>query len=368
VLHLDDLAELSYVEELRIGSIDDPVAGFSQIRSVQTSDKGEVFVLDGQAREVRVFNEMGERVRAFGREGQGPGEFTRPVGMGLIGDTVWVTDIQNRRISWFSSEGNVLFSMPIQGVPFDVGIQGVSLTLTPGKPRPDGLIESDRNLVMRLNREYRPYRFPILLFDRSGEVVDTLRWEMADENVAVFQVGGQRGYAPSLMPTRPVRGDFPVGRVIVDWSVPEGGGEGTVEIVRHGLGSDTVYHERLGFTPILVSDHVLDSLITPLVASAAIFNVSEAELEGALRDAVEIPEYRAPIRSVYAGSDGTLWMQLNTSSLEISDWVVITRDGEILGRVGLPPKMRINLSAFPTFWAVETDEFDVPWLVRLRVQ
>ena len=47
--HVDDLRKLAYVEEIRIGSADNPDSGFSRIRTVRVSDKGDVYVLDATA-------------------------------------------------------------------------------------------------------------------------------------------------------------------------------------------------------------------------------------------------------------------------------------------------------------------------------
>ncbi len=75
-LHVDNLPDLASVEAVRIGSADDPVTGLSRIRRVRLSDKGDVYVLEASAREVRVVSSEGERLRVIGGRGQGPGEST----------------------------------------------------------------------------------------------------------------------------------------------------------------------------------------------------------------------------------------------------------------------------------------------------
>jgi hypothetical protein len=70
-----DLTELPYAEDVRIGSTTDPDSGFSRIRRVRVADTGEVYVLDGSAKEVRVFGPDGRRLRVIGGPGEGPGEF-----------------------------------------------------------------------------------------------------------------------------------------------------------------------------------------------------------------------------------------------------------------------------------------------------
>ena len=367
-LHVDNLRKLSYVEEIRIGSADDPVIGFSRIRRVRVSDKGDVYVLEGSAPEVRVFSSEGERLRVVGGRGQGPGEFSSPLDMGLLGDTLWVFDQGARRLTWFGPNGDVLFTMSAQGVPFESGVRGVSITLTPSRPRADGLIESDRWFFQSLDREIRPYRYPVVLFDRQGAVVDTVRWETADSTAVTYRVAGRAGYAPVLGPVNPVNAEMVDGRAVLDWSVPEGTTDGLMDIRRVRHEGDSVYHLTLRYEATPVPGHVLDSLIAPRLSIATAMGVTERQMESALRDAIQLPEFRPPIRVVHAGSDGTLWLQLNTATTDVAEWVVIGADGSPRGRLSLPARMQIHHSALPTVWSVELDDLDVPWLVRLRVE
>ena len=367
-LHVDHLAELAYVEEIRIGSVNDPDIGFSRIRHVRVSEKGEVYLLDSSAKEVRVFSAEGERLRVIGGPGEGPGEFSFPVDMGLLGDTLWVSDGRTQRLTWFGPDGDVLFTTPGHGVPFEAGVRGVRVTLTPSHPRPDGLIGSDLSLFVSPNREIRPYRYPVVLFDRKGAVVDTVRWDTADVVAApTYRGGGGQRYAPYLRPLRPVEAELADGRIVLDWMVPAGSSEGLMDILKVGPAEDSVYHRTLRYDAIPVPGHILDSLMAPRLENAAAMGESERKLESALREAIQLPEFRPPVRVVHAGNDGTFWLQLNTPTTAVADWILIGDDGSALGRLSLPLGTQIHHSALPTVWAVALDTLDVPWLIRLRV-
>ncbi len=62
------------VEELRIGSVEDTLTGFSRVAGVLPAPDGRVYVADAQDQRIRVFDADGGYVGAFGRRGQGPGE------------------------------------------------------------------------------------------------------------------------------------------------------------------------------------------------------------------------------------------------------------------------------------------------------
>ena len=57
------LPPVAYREELRIGSVDDPAEGFSRIGGVQVGLGGDLYVLETEAREVRVYDASGARIR-----------------------------------------------------------------------------------------------------------------------------------------------------------------------------------------------------------------------------------------------------------------------------------------------------------------
>ena len=61
--------------DLDVGELNGPNA-FARVRDVAIRRAGGLWVLDGQARRVRGFDDAGNEVLAFGGHGQGPGEFT----------------------------------------------------------------------------------------------------------------------------------------------------------------------------------------------------------------------------------------------------------------------------------------------------
>jgi hypothetical protein len=70
---------------------------------------GELYLLEERNHRVEAFGPDGEFLRAFGREGQGPGEFRLPMTLALTAaDEVAVWDFQNRGYAIFSRAGEYL--------------------------------------------------------------------------------------------------------------------------------------------------------------------------------------------------------------------------------------------------------------------
>ena len=71
--------------------------------------EGRVYVADETASTVWVFEATGELSRRIGREGEGPGEFTRPSGVFVTGRSLWVMESGIApRLTQFDAEDRVL--------------------------------------------------------------------------------------------------------------------------------------------------------------------------------------------------------------------------------------------------------------------
>ena len=95
--------EAILVPEITIGQVDGPEDYlFGIIRSIAVADNGAVYVLDGQAQHVRVFDSLGVYVETLGRRGEGPGEFTAAEAVAALPDgRLAVRDPENQRVTVF---------------------------------------------------------------------------------------------------------------------------------------------------------------------------------------------------------------------------------------------------------------------------
>src|SRR5690606_29715399 len=167
-----------------IGAADgDAAYVFGRIGDVAFGPDGSVYVLDSGNAVIRVYDSSGRHLRAFGRQGEGPGEFRFPIRMLVADSGVRVFDGPLKRVSYFSHTGELLETRALTGTgsQFDVVLPmryGRSLGATTGlQLRPDvmHLVGQSSQLVGREGPKARSGTDQIVaLFDSTSSKIDTI--------------------------------------------------------------------------------------------------------------------------------------------------------------------------------------------------
>ena len=100
----DELIYTRTVLRIGAGDTDGPEA-FGHIADVAVSPSGDIFALDEQAQEVRIFDSNGRFVQAFGGIGDGPKEFRYANGIALLGDGALVVSSRGPQLKIFRLHG-----------------------------------------------------------------------------------------------------------------------------------------------------------------------------------------------------------------------------------------------------------------------
>lgn len=355
-------------EDLRIGALEgDESLQFGAITGIDVADDGTIFVVDQQAAEVRVFDRDGGFVRAMGGPGGGPGELgAAAAGLRLgNGDTLYVPDMANQRITRFLRDGSPAGTIPVPfrgGVPvrFDVGPDGRFLAQLrrmpiPGMEAPEGGADAgdpivaygadgaiaDTVLVLPPGRQFRMGQggMEITLFEPEP------LWEMADDGtlfsamnaayrIEVRDPGGalrrvvskdferqEVGESDRTRITRALR------RMMEEQGTPPQG----IEMVMGNL--DFADHYP-AFSGLLAGPR--GSLWVQRVRTAASFG-DEADLD------IDLQEMGSP------------------------EWEVFDGEGRFLGTVTLPDGFTPVVAEGREIHGIWEDELDVQHVMRLRV-
>ena len=371
--------DATLVPEVSIGELDGPEEYlFGSVSSITVDDKHNVYVLDGQARHVRVFDSAGTFVKTLGRDGEGPGEFNVPIGIAISNGRVLVRDPANGRVQLFGLE--TWENEEWRYRPSEVFVNTPLYTDDQGRIYVD--ISDDRHAgASAVARDY--LRF--IVMGPDGAHVDTISFPdpPADFDADQYRMSAEAESGDrwiSVGATVPFSPDW-------YWMVHPAGHFLSALSTAYRINfeqDDGVLRIERNHTPVAVTDDERER------HEQEILNRMRRYDAGWNWDGPAIPEHKPPFSGLSAGSDGRIWVRLWTEAQQVANedhdpadpesspftWVeplrydVFEADGTYLGAV-VPPE-GFSLSARPVFgrsfvWAVERGELDVQRVVRYRI-
>jgi hypothetical protein len=127
------LPKRQLVEELRL---DANTEDFPDIGNVLVNARGDIAVFVNKDQQLRFYDAKGVKLGTFGRVGSGPSEFRRANMHGWAGDTLWVYDVDLRRITFISPARQLLRSEVLNQSLNSMGGYAPGTTPPPTRPAP----------------------------------------------------------------------------------------------------------------------------------------------------------------------------------------------------------------------------------------
>jgi hypothetical protein len=153
-----------------------------------------------------------------------------------------------------------------------------------------------------------------------------------------------------------------------------------LRITRFTHAGDTVRIREFSYQPKPFPDAVLDAVVARNVGVGNLIVAGGAEpiiLERLARDSAEarvvmrrrldFPATQPPVRSVRVTDSGALWLQRENDDEAEERWTVLDAEDRPIGELFIPRTLSIHWTDGSSAWAMERDEFGVPWLVLLRI-
>ena len=103
----------------KIGSSGTNVGQMLQPGGLALDMSDNIYVSDEKLNRITYFDPEGEVIGSWGVEGTGAGEFSRPTGLLIDGDSIFVSDSMNHRIQEYSLEGRFVDQWGIEGSKSD---------------------------------------------------------------------------------------------------------------------------------------------------------------------------------------------------------------------------------------------------------
>ena len=360
--------DATLVPEVSIGELDGPEEYlFGSVRSIAVDDDHNVYILDGQARHVRVFDSAGTYVKTLGGPGEGPGEFQVPIGVAISDGRLLVRDPANGRVQLFGLETGETEEWRYQPSPYFVNIplykddQGRIYVDNSDDEQRFIVMDSDGTHLDTISPPTAPADFDDGKYRMSAQGESGDRW---------ISVGATVPFSPDWYWTVHPTGHF-LSALSTAYQINLEQDDGMLRIERN-------------HTPVAVPDDERDR--------------HEQRIVGRMRqvdagwswDGADISDHKPPFRGLRAGNDGRIWVRLWTEARQVANeehdpanpesspftWVeplrydVFEADGTYLGAV-VPPE-GFSPSAPPVFgrsfvWAVERGDLGVQRVVRYRI-
>lgn len=385
---LDAAQQLAYEEILRIGSVDDPDFGFTAINGVDLDADGNIYVFEGSDAQLRAYSPQGELLRTIGRRGEGPGEFRGAPGFGISGDTLWAVEGFGRRIHLFRLDGTSISTSPIENVT--VQLQTGLGIIMPTAMVADGsfigelrIYTGSRDMEITVGRN-DTIPTPRVRFAADGTVIDTAGWmprfPPPESDFRMITVGSNRYSVPQPPADAPLLVGLDDGHLFIERSTAASGGRERLTITRIGFAGDTVLSRDFTFSPRPFDEAALNefawrSARTPGGGVRLVNGVPQPapvaddsmDVFARVRGEMSFPAFQPPVRAHRMADDGGIWLMREEDGGDTQRWTILDAETRLVGEVTLPRDVYPIWMNAETFFAIERDDFDVPWLVRYRL-
>jgi hypothetical protein len=356
-------------EVLRIGVAEGaPEYQFGQITGVSVDADGQIYVMDSQAQEVRVYDQSGAFRSKIGRPGAGPGELSPAAAAPLfgLGDTLFLPDLVQQRVNLFLRNGTFLRSFRI---PFAEGVS-VKWATTP-----------ERELLQHLRPMPMPGAEPasgaevVLRRGSDGAIRDTVLAFPASQSVQ-FRGGA---LALKLFDAEPGWDLADDGRLFFGT-----GADYRIEIRSPDGALTRVIHKPFSRQAISEGDR---ELFRNAIRKALEQQKLPAQAVQMVLQGVAFADHYPAFLHIMGGPEGSLWVRQLPSAERMTagsgsfsledpgatdwnapDWDVFDRDGRFLGEVRLPSRFQPSRFHGNRLYGVLKDDLDVSYVVALEVR
>ncbi|MCI0434466.1 MAG: 6-bladed beta-propeller [Gemmatimonadetes bacterium] len=358
----------------RVGSENEPGQTLTRVGQVVIAEDGRFFVSQPMDQSVLAFDAAGRRHATIGRQGRGPGEFQGLGWIGLLRDTLYVADVQLRRISFFSLDGSLLSSVPWQSQAL-AEATGPLVHFGPTVPQlllADGTALVAPGAPVMLIENGTITRTPRLRIDRTGAILDTLLWTGFPPRAVPVMHNGNRFFA------RPAFIDTPLdvmrkdgsGLVVIERRAASHARPSSFRMIGVDVSGDTVWTRDHAYRPIPVPAAVVAETIAQNIETERRRGdpPGPREFERALRNADLVPAMLPPVTEAVGASDGTLWLRRERTAEPQHGWSIFDRSGAAIGSVSLPAAVAVRDARNSTVVGVETDALGVQYILVYRIE
>jgi hypothetical protein len=215
---------------------------------------------------------------------------------------------------------------------------------------------------------------PYVLIDGQGKLLDTIAVRPVRNSQIAFRRDNGATYIGQPFNDEPLVAISHDGTqiAVVERSSARRSDGAQFRVTRSRVGGANMYTRAYSYRPVPIPRAYTDSLIRAraegLSQGTRAFFSNVREAESNLRKEMYVPDYYAPVSAAIFAEDGSLWLRREARAGDPQLWEVHSTSGNVLGTVTFPEKARVLVIQGNVVWTSETDDLDVPYVVRYRVQ
>jgi hypothetical protein len=335
---------------------------------IAVGERHALFIIDARKDAIWYMAPADRSPRRIGRRGNGPGEYQRITALGLLGDTLWVSDDGTRRISLMSRSGTQYTrSFAFSGATSDRTTMAMPLALTPDGKAISAMLAAAPSSALGLSTSD-----PIARVARAGASTwDTLmlierRHQVYEVAIGSGRMTGTQPMSDGTLWAVSRNGQYAVKVDREDDAPPV---RGTL-VTLFSTAGKRVYQKALPRAGTVVRDADFEAVVR---REAAVFRRATKPRgmpeisESALRRVLYRPRYVVPFTGVIAADDGSVILRGNDWNTDTVTHTWLTSSGAVRGRFTTPPNQHVRAVRDDVVWSVVVDDDGVGSIIQQRV-
>lgn len=362
-------ADARLVQEMAFGELDGDLEYLlGDVTSLAVGPDGTIYLVDGQANELRAYDADGTYLRTLAREGQGPGELSQPTALAVLSDgRIVVRDPGNTRLQVFSADGSESWEWPV--------VRGGFVSSVPlWQDRDDNVYVY---VILNMDADFGDWETGLARIGPDGTPGDTLPDPQVDYETPTVEARSENSATMSRVPFMPGETNaFHPGGYYV-----------------HGVPTRYAFNLLKEGGPLQIQ-----RVDAPVPVQPGEREARERRIQRNMRrlepgwnwSGPGIPETKAPYTDFLVARDGRIWVRVAQTAVEEDNpdydpqeegseptvWVeplafdVFGEDGTYFGRVHAPDGFQRRPNPVidgDNVWGVVEDDLGVQRVVRFRV-
>jgi hypothetical protein len=350
---------MGLVLEAQIGTVDGPVA-LSLPTGALMLGPDTLLLAQWMVGHLLILSADGDSLGVAGRSGSGPGEFSRPIPEAVRGDSLWILDGRTVHLWTRSLEPVSQFTLQIDPLgEFQSAPRPVTMLA-------DGAVLYGSQISTSAGARGQVDTIPVVRVSRDGERIDTLA--LHSMGGCCFVVRSEDG--PGFTGAHPANYSDrmvvdPNGEWIAILAIEVQGGAPRLTVRRIALSGDTLVSFEVPSASIPIG-----SLREEWTRENCdrLSHWPEGECRRAVEESMEWPDLRPPVEGAFADRNRRIWIRTPHEAPDSSQWILVGNDDQIIGSSVLPSRIHLLTAGGNIVWGWYQGEFDVPYLVRLRIE